>query len=405
MNMLKELIAKRANLVNEARGIVDRADNEKRGLSAEENGRYEAIMTDVANIAADIEKREKLAGIEASLNESRGVLAGRQADDSPESGRASAEYRSAFATAIRYGSGAMNSNEIRALAAGSDSTGGAMLAPQQMVDTLIKALDNQVYMRQWATKFTVEGAKTLGAPALTADPAEGDWTTEILTGNEDSSMAFARRELTPRPLAKRIKVSNTLLAQAPDVEALIVDRLSYIMAVPQEKKFLTGAGTTEPLGVFTASADGVPTSRDVSTGNTETAVTFDGLISTKYMLKGQYWNRANWLFHRNVLAEVAKLKDDNKQYIWRESARVGEPDRLLGLPVYMSEYAPSTMTTGLYAGILGDFSNYWIADSKSLSIQRLVELYAATNQVGFIARAECDGMPVLGEAFVRVKLA
>jgi hypothetical protein len=38
-------------------------------------------------------------------------------------------------------------------------------------------------------------------------------------------------------------------------------------------------------------------------------------------------------------------------------------------------------------------------------VQRLVELYAETNQVGFIGRAEVDGMPVLAEAFARLKCA
>jgi HK97 family phage major capsid protein len=102
---------------------------------------------------------------------------------------------------------------------------------------------------------------------------------------------------------------------------------------------------------------------------------------------------------------VAKLKTGAGEYIWRESVRAGEPDLLLGLPTYMSEYAPSTFTNGLYVGILGDFSNYWIADALSMDMQRLDELYAATNQVGFIGRMESDGMPVLEEAFVRVKLA
>lgn len=36
---------------------------------------------------------------------------------------------------------------------------------------------------------------------------------------------------------------------------------------------------------------------------------------------------------------------------------------------------------------------------------RLNELYADTNQVGFIGRLETDGAPVLEEEFVRVKLA
>jgi hypothetical protein len=39
-----------------------------------------------------------------------------------------------------------------------------------------------------------------------------------------------------------------------------------------------------------------------------------------------------------------------------------------------------------------------------MQIQRLDELYATTNQVGFISRLESDAMPVLEEAFVRVKL-
>jgi HK97 family phage major capsid protein len=109
--------------------------------------------------------------------------------------------------------------------------------------------------------------------------------------------------------------------------------------------------------------------------------------------------------HRDGAKQTAKLKDGEGQYIWRESVRVGEPDRLLGLPVHMSEYAPNTFTTGLYVGIVGDFRFYWIADSLDMEVQRLEELYAATSQVGFIGRLESDGMPVLEEAFARVKLA
>ena len=40
-----------------------------------------------------------------------------------------------------------------------------------------------------------------------------------------------------------------------------------------------------------------------------------------------------------------------------------------------------------------------------MMIQRLVELYAGTNEVGFIGRRWVDGSPVLEEAFSRLKLA
>jgi HK97 family phage major capsid protein len=57
----------------------------------------------------------------------------------------------------------------------------------------------------------------------------------------------------------------------------------------------------------------------------------------------------------------------------------------------------------LYVGMLGDFSYYWIADADTFAVQRLMELYALTNQVGLIGRLETDGMPVLEEAFARLK--
>ena len=71
----------------------------------------------------------------------------------------------------------------------------------------------------------------------------------------------------------------------------------------------------------------------------------------------------------------------------------------------MSEYVPNTFTTGLYTGVLADWRFYWIADALDMTVQRLVELYARSNQIGFIGRKETDGMPVLAEAFARVKMA
>jgi HK97 family phage major capsid protein len=296
--------------------------------------------------------------------------------------------------------------EQRALSADIDIYGGYLYPAQQFVNTLIKLVDNQVFMRQFATVYQVNNAETLGAPALDNNPADPAWTTELAIGSEDSTMSFGLRELKPNPLAKYIKVSRKLLRKVPNAEALVMDRLAYKFAVVEENAFLNGLGVGQPLGVFTAgSGQGITTNRDVSTGNTTTSMTFDGLKEAKYTLLGQYWPRARWIFHRSGVKQLAKLKDGDGQYIWAESVRVGEPDRLLAFPVYMSEYAPSTFTTGLYVGILGDFSHYWIADSLQMEMQRLDELYAATNQVGFIGRLETDGMPVLENAFVRVKLA
>jgi len=290
------------------------------------------------------------------------------------------------------------------LQADSDTGGGYLVTPMQFVDRLIQAVDNAVHIRQWATVFSVPSAASLGVPTLESDPADATWTAELGTGTEDSSMGFGRRALTPHPLAKRIKISNKLLRLVPDSEALVRSRLAYKFAVTWEQAALTGSGSNQPLGVFTASDLGISTGRDVSEDNTDSAVTFDGLINARFALNDAYKLRARWLAHGDFYRQVAKIKDGEGQYIWRQSVMAGEPDMLLGFPAYASEHAPNTFTTGKYVGMLGDFSHYWIVDALSMSVQRLVELYAETNQVGLIGRLESDGMPVLEEAFVRVKL-
>lgn len=406
---LKTLRDKRGQLVADARAIVDKAETEKRALTAEEDVKYKDIFKQQDELRESIAREEQLqeAEREAAASSLRNKDAGnkRKDGDPPEKRggkRDTDEYRSAFSRFVSLEP--LSDTELRALQADSDIGGGYTVASEQFVNQLIKNVDDQVFIRQRATKMRLDSAASLGVPTLAADPADADWTTELATGNEDSTMAFGKRSLTPHPLAKRLKVSKKLIQLNSNADGLVAARLAYKFGITQEKAYLTGNGAAQPLGVFVASNDGIPTSRDVSTGNATTAPTFDGLISAKFGLKGQYWNSADWLFHRDVLALVAKLKDGDGQYLWRESVRDGEPDRLLGRPVMMSEYAPNTLTSGLYVGILGDFSNYWIVDAIDLQVQRLLELYAETNQIGFIGRLESDGMPVLAEAFVRVKL-
>lgn len=280
--------------------------------------------------------------------------------------------------------------------------------PTQFVDELLKALDNELFILRLSRRFDLQNAESLGVPTLDADPADSDWTSELLTGSEDSTMAIGKRELHPHPLAKLLKVSNKLLRSTSDglsAETIVRDRLLFVFSTTLEKAFMTGSGAQQPLGVFTASSDGISTSRDVSTDNTTTAISADNLIEVAGTLKAQYRRNAQWIFHRDAITKIRKLKDGNGQYLWMPGLQAGQGDRILEMPYNVSEYAPNTFTSGKYVGILGDFRFFWVVFALDFAIQRLVELYAATNQVGFITRAEVDAAPVLEEAFVRVTLA
>lgn len=403
MSKITQLRERRAKAFSDAREIVTKAETENRDLLAEESERFDKFMAEGEELRTQIDRLESLELRESELRERPEPL--RVVGGSPVEDRAAELRNTAFRGFLRGGVSSITPDERRALQADLDTSGGYLVAPQQFVTTLIQAVKNATFFRGLATVYSVPNADSLGAPALDTDVADPTWVSELSTGSADTALAFGKRELRPHPMAQRILVSRTLLRKAAEPEMIVRDRLAYKGAVVQENAFLNGTGANQPLGVFTASTAGISTGRDVSTGNATTSIKFDGLLEAKYTLKGNYWGGARWIFHRDAMKQIAKLKDGDGQYIWRPNVVAGEPDSVLGIPALMSEYAPSTFTAGLYVGILGDFSNYWIADAMDMQIQRLDELYAATNQVGFITRAETDGMPVLEEAFVRVKLA
>ena len=417
---INEMRVERRKLWEQAKGILDFAEDAKRDLTAEENAHYGKLEAEMDRIQTDINKAQekedrskKMDAIGAEFEKPKGEAIKPEPERRDEDPIAmnpilkSPEYAKVFARAIRstdmgtYG-------EVRATIAQMDSdiAGGYLVAPQQFVTTLIQALKNQTVVRGLSTVYSVPKAESLGAPALDNDVDDPTWTSEILTGSDDTALSFGKRELYPHPMAARKKVSKKLLrSSALNVDAIVRDRLAYKAGIVEENAFLNGTGANQPLGVFVVSADGISTSRDVSTGNTITSIKTDGLIEAKYTMLPGYWSRARWIFHRDAIKQIRKLKDGDGQYVWKPGITNDRGDTILDIPVLMSEYAPNTFTTGLYVGILGDFSNYWIADALDMTVEVLTELYAEANQNGYILRKETDGMPVLEEAFVRVTLA
>jgi HK97 family phage major capsid protein len=416
---IRKLRADRAKIVADQRALLDTAEAAKRALTADENTNYQNMDTEVDRLTRDIEREETLATREKSMKDSADTFKPTTAGGGEAR---TIEYRgqkitlpenadlkqSAFNKFLSRGMSAVSGEELRALQADADIYGGFLVAPMQFMAKLIQAVDNEVFIRSMATVYTVTKSESLGAPSLDTDIGDVTWTAEIATGAEDSSLAFGKRELTPHPLARLIKVSEKLLRiAAVDPQSIVIQRMSYKFGTVSEYAYLLGTGAAQPMGVFTAAAVGfgISTARDVSTGNTATAITLDGLTEALYSIKAQYHPKLVWIFHRAAIKMLRKIKDGEGQYIWQPDTTGNAPDRILGKPYKMSEYCPSTFSASQYVGIIGDFSNYWIADALDMRIQRLNELYAATNQIGFIGRMESDGMPVLEEAFARVKLS
>ena len=82
----------------------------------------------------------------------------------------------------------------------------------------------------------------------------------------------------------------------------------------------------------------------------------------------------------------------------------GQPDRLIGYPLYTSPYVP-VIAAGAFTVAFGDFAHYWIADRSGRTLQRLNELYAGNGQVGFLAMQRVDAKVILSEGIKLLKQA
>ena len=407
---VRELIEKRGTALTEARKFVDAADNAKRDMNEDEVRQYDAHMNDVKRFGKEIERETEL-----SNEEKRGLAAEleRQNDGEKRKGvKSPAEgIRSvAFRKVLLEGMHTLNDEEKRSLTTGSDTQAGFLNAPQEFNQQLIERVHDEVFIEAASTQHTTSNTNGLGFPSLETYPTRPKMLNEIAKVSENTALAFGKREFKPHLMRDSIKISEKMLrADGMNAETIAINAMTYIISITKEYMYLLGTGDQEPLGLFTASAKGIPTSRDITTdmdsGANGFGFTPDALKAAKYSLKAQYMKTAQWLFHRDSVGKIAKLKTGDGYYMFEMSDQIGAVDQLLGRPMMMSEYVPNTFTANQYVGMFGDFTKYWTVNALSLRIKRLNELYAETGEVGFLFELEFDGMPVLSEGFTRIKTA
>ena len=410
---LKRAQEKLGKTWDEYKQFRDGLPKDEKDWTPEQRERFDAMDTDIDTIENEIETLKR--GIKDADREERFATVDddENGDAAPPVGteqrggkKGNAEEMRTFETFLRSGLSGLTTEQRDGMTAGSDTEGGFLITPQQFVKGLLKDIDDTVAIRGLATVHTLKKAASLGVVKLDDDADDWAWTTELKTGTDDDGLGFGKRELRAHPIAKRVKMSETLIRLSDrNVQGLVSGRMSYKLGGTMENAYMTGDGQNKPLGLFVDSKDGISKSRDISGSNTTTAIKADTLIDVQGKLKEGYQAKAQWLFHRDVVTAIRKLKDDNGQYLWQPGLAQGTKNQILGKGYKLSEWAPKTMTAGKYVGMYGDFSYYWILDSLSMTLKVLKELYAESNQIGYIGRYEGDGQPVLEEAFARIKMA
>ena len=293
-----------------------------------------------------------------------------------------------------------------------DTSAGFLRAPTQTVTGVLKDLDDNVFVRGRARKFSLPRARSLGVPRRTSKISTFAWGAELSEPTKDSSYRIGGRELTPHYCTGELQVSRDFIRSSviPPIQ-IVREELATESREFEEIAFWTGHGGGRPLGLMIASPDGVSTARDTRAASAS-AIVFEDVKDCKHDMRAEYWGQIETVTSRTVYKELAKLRAGGSvatdgPFLWEDSLKVGDPDRLVGTPVFLSESGgfPSVITNDAYVLIMGVFSNYWIVDALDFQLQRLQELEARRNIDAFLVRRKLDGAPVKEEAFRRLQMA
>ena len=403
MSKIIELRNKRNTLWEQTKAFLEEHRDSNGLVAADAVEQYDKMAADVKALGDEIKRLEDQMEMDAKLSAptSAPVHADPKADTRKAARPTATDaYNKAFWEMMRGN----NSLEVRdALSVGVPSEGGYTV-PDEFERQLIQGLEeNNIFRTLAHTIHTNSGTRTI---PIATDSGSASWIEEG-TAIQESDMAFAQETLSAYKLGCMIKVSNELLNDSAfNIAAHIAQRFGVRFGNAEEDAFINGTGPSANPQVTPSQPTGILTSVTASAGNTtEDAVTvhFDNIYKLYYSLKSPYRRKASFLCNETLLLQLMLLKDKNDNYIWKPGLEVGKPDTILGRPIYTSGYMPAlTGTAGTDAGkkvlLFGDFSYYWIADRQSRTLKRLNELYAVTDQVGFIGTQRVDGKLILPEA-------
>lgn len=388
---ITEMRNKRKKLIETMDGFLDTHKTKNGTLSAEDDKTYKTMEDEITELTNEIHRMERREEIEAELEKpvSKPIIEkpmnGRIDNGEVKTGRAADTYKKAMLSALR--SNFRNVSNV--LQEGVDADGG-YLVPEEYDTRLIDGLEEENIIRKLGHRITTSGERKINIAATKPAAAWID-EGEALTF---SDATFSQINLDAHKLHVAVKVTEELLYDnAFQLENYIIKEFYKALANAEEDAFLNGDGTGKPLGILATSGGaevGV-------TAASATAITADEVINLVYSLKRPYRKNAVFILNDQTIAALRKLKDGNGAYMWQAALVAGEPDKLLGYPVYTSAYMP-TIEAGAKTIIFGDLSYYNIGDRGSRSFAELRELFAGNGMVGFVAKERVDGKLVLPEA-------
>jgi HK97 family phage major capsid protein len=364
-DFIKSQIDARNNLIAQAREVLDIAQAEARGLSAEENQK-------IARIEADIDAADTAISTARSISEREARAAEAAASFAPATAAVNADadiLRSIASGEIR---GHEFAREARTLVPSANTVG------QSFYDQVFTIAQLVGPMLTVSEVFNTTSGENLVIPTVTATSSSGS----VAAGGTitESNPTFSSITLGAEKYGALVQVAQELVSDAGfNITSYIAQQLGTSLGL-QANSVLTTK--------LSAAAGSVVTGGTGVGG----AATYENLIDLVYGIAdgARVLPGLGFQMSKTGIAAARKLKDGAGNYIWTNSAVPGQPATLLGYPVYEN---PNVAAVGTAAKsvLFGHLPSFKVRVAGGIRIDQSADFAFNTDTVTYRGLIRLDG--------------
>jgi len=402
-DIAKRLGERRNSVIAEARAIAEKAVDENRKFSAEEQGQYDALNTEIDDLQKRITSYIAQAKRTKEQDEAFAELEGRVPEPSKDERTRSV------------------GDELRSFLAGEPGSPRHLdvMPTARTVPTSYRDLSK---LTDAAGKFTVptsfynqlvehmievSGILQAGPTVLNTGSGESLQIPKTLTHTTSPAIVleagalleadptFGQTTLSAFKYGRLLQVSRELLTDTGvDLEGYLARSIGRALGNAFGEDMVLGAGTTEPRGIALDAGAGVtgPAGTTVTFGNQATVGQgFDLIISLYHSVISPYRSSRSCAFVMNdtTASLVRRIKSTEGVYVWQPSVTVGQPDTILGKPVFIDPFvaSPAASAESIF---FGDWAAYFVRYAGGIRFERSDDFAFGNDLVSFRAILRAD---------------
>jgi HK97 family phage major capsid protein len=365
-DFIKTQMDARNNLIAQAREVLDFAQGEKRGLSAEENTKIARIEADIDSADATIETARKLADREARASEAAASFT--PSASVPQN--TDADILRSIATGEMRGYDF--AREARTLVPSANTVG------QSFYDQVFAIAQLVGPMLTVSEVFNTTSGENLVIPTVTATSTSG--SVAAAGTISESNPTFSSITLGAEKYGALVQVAQELVSDAGfNITSYIAQQLGTSLGLQANSvlttKLSAAAGSVVTGGTGVAGVASYENLIDLVYGIADGARVLPGL---------------GFQMSKTGIAAARKLKDGAGNYIWTNSAVPGQPATLLGYPVYEN---PGVAATGLGAKsvLFGHLPSFKVRVAGGIRVDQSADFAFNTDTVTYRGLIRLDG--------------